>query len=82
MTLNESFNCPEFLCNDIRSNNVCQMIVLMIKRHNGYKASFKTTMVIANTKYFFCASLNVVPLLIQSFPKSREAIPLILLFHG
>ena len=64
MKLNESFNCPEFLCNDIRSNNVCQMIVLMIKRHNVYKASLKATMVIANTKYFFCARLDVVPLLL------------------
>ena len=40
------------------------MIVLMIKRHNVYKASLKATMVIANTKYFFCARLDVVPLLL------------------
>ena len=56
MRLNESFNCPEFLCNDNQVKQ-CQMIVLMIKRHNACKTSLKATMVIASTKYFFCALL-------------------------
>lgn len=64
MRLNESLNCPDFLCNEIRSSNVCQVIILMIKRHNVYKTSLKATMTIVNTKYFLCARRNVVPLLL------------------